>query len=252
MGITVPPAEAGAAKAHRTVSRVTTILELAAAHRSGVRLAELATALDAPRSSVHGLVKGLVATGYLREEGGAYRIGPAINSLLAAAPPSIAEAARPAMERLHRQFDETIMLATLVGDSVVYTDTIESTDPIRFIAPLQTRRPLHPTSSGKCILAFGTERFREGYLTTHLPDPVQQDKIRRQLEEVAQAGVAINSGETLPDRSGVGAPIFDKGKVTAAIAVAGPINRLADKIPEIAEATKAAAHEVSERLAGRI
>ena len=86
MGIAVPPAGAGAAKAHRTVSRVTTILELAAANRSGVRLTELATALDAPRSSVHGLVKGLVATGYLREEGGTYRIGPAINSLLAAAP----------------------------------------------------------------------------------------------------------------------------------------------------------------------
>ncbi|SEF60518.1 transcriptional regulator, IclR family [Saccharopolyspora kobensis] len=250
MGSAVPPA--GAAKAHRTVSRVTTILELAAAHRSGVRLAELAAALDAPRSSVHGLVKGLVVTGYLREEGGAYRIGPAINSLLAAAPPTVAEAARPAMERLHRQFDETVMLATLVGDSVVYTDAIESTEPIRYSAPLRTRRPLHPTSSGKCILAFGTERFREGYLAGHLSDPDQREQIRRQLEEVAEAGVAINRGETLPDRSGVGAPIFEKGKVAAAIAVAGPSSRLADKITEIAEATKAAAHEVSEHLAGRV
>lgn len=252
MGIAVPPAGAGAAKAHRTVSRVTTILELAAANRSGVRLTELATALDAPRSSVHGLVKGLVATGYLREEGGTYRIGPAINSLLAAAPPTVAEAARPAMERLHRQFNETVMLATPVGDSVVYTDTIESTDPIRYIAPLRTRRPLHPTSSGKCVLAFGSERFREGYLAIHLSDPGQREKIRRQLAEVAEAGVAINRGETLPDRSGVGAPIFDKGKVVAAIAVAGPSNRLADKITEIAEATKAATHEVSEHLAGRV
>lgn len=242
----MPLAESGA-KAHRTVSRITTILELAASHRAGVRLSELAAALDAPRSSLHGLVKGLVATGYLREDGGAYTIGPAINTLLAAAPPTVAEAARAAMEELHGQFNETVMLASLVGSSVVYTDTIESTQPIRYSAPLSTRRPLHPTSSGKCFLAFGSARFREN----HLADLPRQDEIRRELEEIAQHGVAINRGETLPDISGVGAPIFDGGRVVAAIAVAGPTTRLSDIVTDIAEATRTAAREVTERLTGR-
>ena len=98
-----------------------------AAGRSGVRLAELAAALDAPRSSVHGLVKGLVATGYLTEKAGAYSIGPAIGALVMTAPPTIDPVARPAMEALHRRFDETVMLGSRVGDSVVYTDSVEST-----------------------------------------------------------------------------------------------------------------------------
>ena len=128
---------------HRTVSRVTTILERVAADHTGVRLTELAAVLDAPRSSVHGLVKGLVATGYLREEDGAYLLGPAVGALLMAAPPTLDLTARPEMEKLHRQFDETVMLASQVGDSVVYTNAIESTRVIRYSAPLHTR-PLPP------------------------------------------------------------------------------------------------------------
>lgn len=243
----MPLAESGAAKAHRTVSRITTILELAAAHRTGVRLSELAAELDAPRSSLHGLVKGLVATGYLREDGGTYSIGPAVNTLLAAAPPTVAEAARPAMEELHGQFNETVMLASLVGNSVVYTDTLESTQLIRYSAPLSTRRPLHPTSSGKCFLAFGSARFREN----HLADLPRRDEIRRELAEIAEEGVAVNRGETLPDISGVGAPIFDNGRVVAAIAVAGPTTRLTDIVTDIAQATRTAAREVSEHLTAR-
>ncbi|RRO18711.1 IclR family transcriptional regulator [Saccharopolyspora rhizosphaerae] len=243
----MPVAETGAAKAHRTVSRITTILELAATHRNGVRLASLAAELDAPRSSLHGLVKGLVATGYLREDDGTYTIGPAVGALLAAAPPTVAEAARPAMERLHERFNETVMLATLVGGSVVYTDTLESTQPIRYSAPLSTRRPLHPTSSGKCFLAFGSERFRE----SHLTDLPRREEVRRELAQIAEEGVAINRGETLPDISGVGAPIFDSGRVVAAIAVAGPTTRVADIVTEIAEATRTAARDVSHHLTDR-
>ena len=246
----MPPPERGNVKAHRTVSRVTTILELAAASRAGVRLADLAAALDAPRSSIHGLVKGLVATGYLRETNGTYRIGPAINALLGAAAPTLAEAARPAMQDLHRRFDETVMLATLVGDSIVYTETIESTQPIRYSAPLRTRRPLHPTSSGKCFLAFGTEAFRENHLTGQVPDPAEQQRLRDQLDEVIREGAAINRGETLPDQSGVGAPVFENGSITATLAVAGPTTRLSEHITDLAAATKAAAEEVSRTLAG--
>lgn len=139
---------------HRTVSRVTTILERVAAAQTGMRLAELAAMLDAPRSSGHGMVKGLVATGYLHQEDSAYVTGPAAGALLMAAPPTLDLTARPEMEKLHRQFDETVMLASQVGDSVVYTYAIESTRVIRYSAPLHTRRPLYPTSAGKCILAF--------------------------------------------------------------------------------------------------
>jgi len=43
-----------------------------ASDADGVRLLDLSAAIDAPKSSVHGLAKGLVATGYFREERGRY------------------------------------------------------------------------------------------------------------------------------------------------------------------------------------
>jgi DNA-binding IclR family transcriptional regulator len=144
------------------------------------------------------LIKGLVATGYLRAEDGAYVLGPAVGALLMAAPPTLDLAARPAMEKLHRQFDETVLLASPVGDSVVYTDAIESTRLIRYSAPLHTRRPLYPTSAGKCILAFAPARMRENYLTTHILEPDRRELIRRELTEIAVAGIAANGGESSP------------------------------------------------------
>ena len=235
---------------HRTVSRVTTILERVAAAQTGVRLAELAAVLDAPRSSVHGLVKGLVATGYLREEDSAYVMGPAVGALLMAAPPTLDLAARPEMEKLHRQFDETVMLAAQVGDSVVYTDAIESTRVIRYSAPLHTRRPLYPTSAGKCILAFAPGQMRENYLATHISEPEQRDLVRRELTEIAIAGVAANRGETEPDDSGVASPILIGDQLAAVMCVSGPTSRILNRLDEIALTTKEAAREISERMRG--
>jgi DNA-binding IclR family transcriptional regulator len=235
---------------HRTVSRVTTILERVAADHTGVRLTELAAVLDAPRSSVHGLVKGLVATGYLREEDGAYLLGPAVGALLMAAPPTLDLTARPEMEKLHRQFDETVMLASQVGDSVVYTNAIESTRVIRYSALLHTRRPLYPTSAGKCILAFAPARMRENYLATHIAEAEQQQLVRRELTEIAVTGVAANRGETEPDDSGVASPILIGDQVASVICVSGPTSRILDHLDEIAAATKEAANAISERLPG--
>jgi DNA-binding IclR family transcriptional regulator len=233
---------------HRTVSRVTTILEQVAAAHAGVRLAELAAMLDAPRSSVHGLVKGLVATGYLREADGTYVLGPAVRALLMAAPPSLDLIALPEMEKLHRQFDETVMLASQVGESVVYTDAIESTRLIRYSAPLHTRRSLYPTSAGKCILAFAPARMRENYLTAHVAEAEQRERVRRELTEIAVAGVAANRGETEPDDSGVASPILIADQVASVLCVSGPTSRILDRLDEIAVATKKAADDISERM----
>lgn len=242
----------GDAKEHRTVSRVTNILELVARSETGCRFTDLTAALDAPRSSIHVLVKGLVANGYLREEGGRYTIGSAVRALLAAPTIPIDSAARPSMESLHSKFNETVMLSFLVGDAVVYTDVIESTHMIRYSAPLRTRRPLYPTSSGKCFLAYADESFRENYLATHLEDEDARDEARAELRSIAEQGVAINRGETLPDVCGVSVPIFGHERHLAVLAVAGPTTRTYDRLDEIAAAVKDEAIQISTRLVGRL
>lgn len=232
------------------MSRVTNIMELAAGSETGIRLPELSAALDAPRSSIHSLVKGLVANGYLREDAGSYTIGPAVGALLAAPRQSIDRAAHPSMMQLHRQFNETIMLSFLVGDALVYTDAVESTHLIRYSAPLRTRRPLYPTSSGKCFLAYANKSFREWYLDSHLEDEQSKDRVREELKQVRASGVAINRGQTLPDVSGMAAPLVSDGNLLAVLAVAGPTTRIADRLDDIAAEVRAQTNEIEARYMG--
>ncbi|QSE92802.1 IclR family transcriptional regulator [Rhodococcus pseudokoreensis] len=237
----------GDAKEHRTVSRVTRILELAACNDRGVRLSEISAELDAPHSSVHALVKGLVANGYLRDDGGNYVIGPAVRALLGARP-NLERAARAGMERLHTEFDETVTLVSLIGESVVYTDAIESTQPIRYSPTLRVRRPLYPTSAGKCFLAHMGERSRENYIAAHFADEAKRQQVRDELRAVTEQGGAINRAETLPDLYAVSAPIFDFGQVVAALTIAGPSSRFVGRLDGLLVATKDTAKMISAQL----
>ncbi|WP_020673191.1 IclR family transcriptional regulator [Amycolatopsis nigrescens] len=235
------------AKAHRTVSRVTTILE-GVARQGGARMHELAAILEAPKSSVFGLVKGLVATGYLIEDKGTYRLGPALGSLLTSAGPDIAAAARPSLEWLRDTFNETVMLGTAVGESLTYIDAVESTQPIRYSAPLRIRRPLYPPSAGKVLLSHWSEARRDAYLRSVLESEDRVRAARTELDAVRAEGVALNRGETLPDVSAAARPVLVGDEVVAAIAVAGPTSRIADRLPEIAEVIATATEAVARRL----
>src|SRR6516165_11026996 len=65
---------------HRTVDRVTQILEEVVYH-PGIGFAELARALGAPKSSVHGFIRGLLAKGWLYESDRGFYLGPAVYGL---------------------------------------------------------------------------------------------------------------------------------------------------------------------------
>lgn len=65
---------------HRTVDRVTRILE-EVVYNPGMTFAELVRALNAPKSSVYGFLRGLVGKGWLYEVNHHFYLGPAVYSL---------------------------------------------------------------------------------------------------------------------------------------------------------------------------
>ena len=69
--------DTGGPASHRTIDRVTQILEEVVYH-PGIGFAELARALGAPKSSVHGFIRGLQAKGWLYESIRRFYLGPAI------------------------------------------------------------------------------------------------------------------------------------------------------------------------------
>lgn len=246
--MTPPSTEATATRTpeHRTVSRVMAILEVViASEPNGLRLADLPDMVGAPKSTIHGLARGLVATGYVREHNGRYYQGPAL-AMLAVGGQHVPAAYHYALEQLSKKSGETAILATLAGESVINIDLVEPTQTIRASPPLHERRPMWPGTYGKVFLAYMEPRRLEGYLRRKHKDPEQQAHIRAELDTVRTAGVAFNRGETSPDLYGVASPIRTAGiDVTLAIGLAGPASRMAGRLDELAQSVRQAASGLS-------
>jgi DNA-binding IclR family transcriptional regulator len=235
------------AKEHRTVSRAAAILESAAASPDGVSLTDMTSLLQAPKSSIHGLLRGLVAVGYLIERDHRYVTAPGLPSLLTAAySPSLEELARPAMTRLRDEFDESVMLGVLASDSIVYVASLESRDLVRYSAPLHQRRLLHPSSMGKLYLADLPADELDIYFREYRFDSKRADVLRQDLAEVRKERVGYNREETFAGVTAVAAGIRDsRGALVACMSIAGPTFRMAGKLDRTAAAVRAEADSVS-------
>lgn len=242
------PTEPTTAAEHRTVSRVMGIIEAVAADEPrGLRLGELADALMAPKSSVHGLAKGLVALGYLREVDGHYLTGPALPLLLT--PDTDQWRQRAITEQLtilRDKWNETAMTGILVGDSVVYVQSVESQHTLRAAVPLNTRVQLWPASSGKCLLAGMAPKRQEKYFQRiGLGEEERADAIE-ELVQVKDQGYALNLGGTAVGMFGVAsAIILPAHPVTQTISVTGPEARLSGQLEALAADVRAAAEVIS-------
>lgn len=232
---------------HRTVSRVMAILELAASEPGGVRLADLATRMDAPKSSLHGLVRGLAATGYLREAEGRYVLGPAV-LMLARSGQDVGATYRDTLAQLSAEWGETAMLATLAGDTVINIESVEPDQHIRATPQLHVRRPIWPSSSGKVFLAHMEEPRRARILQRIGKTADDRARITAVLDEVRDRGYGTSEGDVHPDLYAVASPIWTgSAEVNLAITVSGPTFRMEGRLDEIAASVRATAQRLSAR-----
>jgi DNA-binding IclR family transcriptional regulator len=128
---------------HRTVDRISQVLELVAGRHEGTTLSELAKDVSAPVSSMQGLVNGLVATGFLDRNGSRYFLGPA--------PYVLTLQARQNMSRLVQRSDlatlaedggYTVLFAVRIGDDAVTIDEAGNQPLLQYLAKTRQRVPL--------------------------------------------------------------------------------------------------------------
>jgi len=213
-------------KEHRTVSRIATILEgVAAAEPDGLPLSALAAQLDAPKSSTHDLVRGLEAIGYLTNDEGSYRIGPAPSALLNRRSVAMPAFAKPEMERLHHEFNETVSLSELVGETSVFRTMLESTQAIRYSSPLGRRNDLYPMSAGKSFLASLPRDRQVSYVTSRFGRG-DHSAIYDDLVHVRTRGCSFNRQESIEGLSAIARHVGELDGTAWAISIAGPSQRI--------------------------
>ncbi len=218
------------------LTRVLQLLRILADHPAGLALTPLCVAMNAPKTSVLSLLRGLTAHSYLQHDDAIYRLGPESFSLGASlvSARSLDIVALPFLREAVARCGETALIARIdrAAGQLVYGPIIESARPIRYAVPVGTTRPLFASSAGRVLLAFQDEAWRRDYLrradlramTEH--SVTDRAQLARLIEQVRETGVAFTFGEVTPDVAGFSAPIFEPGgRVNAALTVAAPIER---------------------------
>jgi DNA-binding IclR family transcriptional regulator len=178
---------------HRTVDRVTRILEMVV-YRPGMTFAELARALDAPKSSVHGFISGLLANGWLYEQDHRFYLGPAVYGLTLASGHIRAGLVTHAdLAALHEETGLAVFLGVPAGDHLVYIAEVGSDALTVFEARSNIRRPLLATAGGKALLAERSDAEREAYLRRRSPEEADLvDAFLAEYEEIRRTRIATN------------------------------------------------------------
>jgi DNA-binding IclR family transcriptional regulator len=114
--------------------------------------------------------------------------------------------------------------------------------------------PVHATAVGRLYLGLAPEQLdlTEGPLPTYTPQTQSsREKVQAAAVEAARAGFAVNREEWLPGLVVAAAPVLRRGRLEAAVAVAGPAARLTEsRTRELVRAVCDVAERISQRMDG--
>jgi IclR family transcriptional regulator, acetate operon repressor len=240
----------------RSATRLVALFEALAKSEEGVSLAELSVTIGAPKSSLLGILRSMVALGYMEHGHGLYRLGPKSFRLAAdiLAIRRFPNLVRPILQDLAMKSGETVFLVVLdrLAQRVTYADIIDSANPVRYTVPTGTTRPLYVSAGGQMLLAYQEPAWVDSYiratrlepLTPHtITDPKQ---LRERLAAIRREGFAISLGETVPGAAGLAVPIFNAdGSVAAGLLIGAPIDRFEQELPELKRLLREATTRIS-------
>lgn len=241
----------------QSLDRAFGILETMADAGGSIGLSQLAQDADLPLATIHRLVRTLVDLGYVRQEQSRqYSLGPRLMRLADASAKRIATWANPAMKEAVAKLGESVNLAVLEGDEIVYVAQVQpSANFMRMFTEVGRRTFPHATAVGKAILAHRPdaevlamlERTGMPRYTDHtLVQPVQ---FLASLAETRERGFALDEGEQEVGVRCVAVVVPDAPQPTA-LSMSGPLPRVGDEavlraVPVLREAAVEIAAELN-------
>ena len=220
-------------------------------------LGDIAQRLDLPPSTVHGIIRTLLAHRMVVQEhdSGQYRLGPAVLTLGNVYLDTLELRSRviPWAEDLARRTGLAVRTAVLLVNEVVVVHHEPRPDGSRQMPEVGIVIPAHACALGKALLAFDDETTDElldadplrSMTGETITDPAA---LRAQLEEVRATGVAEEAEEAVLGECGVAAVLGDRlgGAVGAIGLVASTAEWPLD--PVVVSSLRAAARSVSREL----
>lgn len=231
------------AESIKSADRALDLLEAVAAHPGGLTFTEVVDTLGWPRSSTHGLLATLTRRGFLvlDEPSRRYAVGVRAwevgRSFLGGE--DLATLARPAMQALRDDLNETVQLAVLDGRENVYVAKVDSSHPLALVSRVGARLPAHVTGVGKMMLSALPDDavealFEEVELRAYTPQSITDVRsLVAELRAIRDRGYSMDRGEFTRGVFCVAFPVRDSGGTTvAAVSVTVPDARVTDDLIE--------------------
>lgn len=240
----------------QSVERAFSILEAMADANKEMGVTQLAEKLDLPVPTIHRSMQTLVSLGYARQnDSRRYSLGSRLLYLGDSAARGMASWAKPTLLELSKECGETVNMATLEGNLVVYTAQSPSRHSMRMFTEVGRRVLPHSCGVGKAILSQLSddqvqEIVKENGLPKFTPTTITTwNALKAELALARKQGYSMDEGEQELGVRCIAVPIPGTSTPTA-ISVSGPETRLDDAFiakysPSIFKAAKILGEEFS-------
>jgi DNA-binding IclR family transcriptional regulator len=240
----------------QVIARAAAILRALEEQPAGLSLGQIAQRVTLARSTVQRIVAALEAEKLViaASPTGRVRLGPTILRLAASARTDFVAVARPFLVRLSSELAETVDLATIRKDHLIFIDQVIGPQRLRAVSAVGETFPLYCTANGKAYLAQLDEVAIARLIGTgyerRTPNTITRlAELVKDLKAARKAGVAFDREEHTLGICAAGVVMRDLLGNDVAISVPVPAQRFYERQKLIAERLKATARALQEHLA---
>jgi DNA-binding IclR family transcriptional regulator len=200
----------------QVIARAAEILRALKGHPEGLSLSQIAREVGLARSTVHRIVGALEAERFVASASqyGGIRLGPGLAPLAAAVNMQLRHELHPYLERLSKEVNETVDLAVLDGDRVLFIDQIAAPHRLQAVSAVGATFPLYCTANGKALLAEVSLQQVEHLVPEHLsaltPHTITtRERLLEELQCIRIERIAFDREEHTMGICAVGSAIQD-------------------------------------------
>ncbi|TFB09232.1 IclR family transcriptional regulator [Candidatus Atribacteria bacterium MT.SAG.1] len=239
-----------------SVENAFSLLETLADNGFELGIAELCKKIALPKGTVHRLLGTLKNLGYIEQNPQnrkyyltikVFKLGTAVTDRVGLVQ------IIPHMKKLSRKFNETVNLAILDRDEIIYLYSMGSDNTLKLDLKIGSNQPAYCAAVGKVLLAYLSERELDGYLqrvilksyTSHTI--TSKEYLKKDLKLIKERGYSFVNEEYMVGISCVAVPIKNQqGKVCAGLSFSIPTVRMdKEKLPQLIDSLISTAKKIT-------
>ena len=210
----------------KSVDKALEVLEAFSEFNEGINLSSLSEKLNMNKSGVYRILQAFKHRGYVEQKikNGKYHLGMAafmvgqniVSNM------EVTRTAKPIMERLVREYNETVYLALRCGEEVLLFDNVDSLHPVNVMSLKGRHYPLSDCAAGDILLAFGT--------TSAVDDLSKSFQGDARLATLRKQGYSTGTHQLGEGVVSIAVPLLDAEKLAfGSLCFVGPDFRLTDE-----------------------